>query len=50
MFERFTDAADLQDKLQSSATPRAALPAEEDVWASGWRGRYETFLGRHLCR
>jgi hypothetical protein len=47
IFERFTNATDLHDKLHSSADPRLAMPAEEDVWASDWRGRYEAFLARH---
>jgi hypothetical protein len=48
LFERFTTAAELADKLTAPPDPSLQLPASEDVWAPDWRGRYAAFLAPFL--
>jgi hypothetical protein len=44
LFERFSTAAELADKLTAPPDPGLQLPAPETVWAADWRGRYAQFL------
>jgi hypothetical protein len=44
LFERFSTAGELADKLAAPADPGLHLPAPETVWAADWRRRYADFL------
>jgi hypothetical protein len=48
LFERFTTASELADKLASPPDPSLQQPASEHVWAPEWRTRYAAFLAPFL--
>ena len=44
IFERFSTARDLYDRLCAPADPSIDVPAADDVWARDWQVRYKEFL------
>jgi hypothetical protein len=48
IFERFSTAAELVDKLNSHVDQSVHRPASEDVCASNWRERYGAFVAPFL--
>jgi hypothetical protein len=48
VFEQFTTAAELIDKLDAGPDASRDRPSPDDFWASDWRSRYRSFIAPFL--